>query len=69
MPTEAKKKALRTGEYLDVELFVQALAVCAIKSKGFERDPAPAQKILHLMEKMTQSTGVAKVKKVVGRTR
>ncbi len=63
------KAAIKQGEFLDENLFVEALALCALSSKAFEKDSGPIERILHLMEKMTQSQGIAKVKKMVGNTR
>ena len=63
------KAAIKRGEYLDENLFVEALALCALRSKAFEKDAGHIQKILHLMEKITQSQGIAKVKKMMGKTR
>ncbi len=56
-------------EYLDLPLFVEALALCAFQSKSFEKDDDPALKVIHLMQKITQSPGVILVKKMIGNTR
>lgn len=69
MPSEAKKKVLESGEYLDEILFVKALSLCALRSKAFEKESTSVEKILHFIEKIMQSTGIAKVKKLVGKTR
>ncbi len=67
--TGADRAAVRRGEYLDENLFVEAIALCALQSKAFEKDGGNIEKILHLMEKITQSQGIAKVKKMLGKTR
>ncbi len=69
MPTAAKKKALRTGEYMNEEQFVDAVILCGVKSKAFEKEASSLEKVLHFMEKILQSQGIAKVKKMVGKTR
>ena len=69
MPSEAKKKVLKSGEFLGEQLFVDALVLCAVKSKAFEKETTPLEKILHFMEKIIQSQGIVKVKKMVGKTR
>ena len=63
------KAAIKRGEYLDENLFVEALALCGLRSKAFDRDNGNIEKILHMMEKIAQSQGIAKVKKMMGKTR
>ena len=60
---------MSNGEYLDENLFVEALAMCALSSKTFGKDHNEIDRIIHLMEKVCQSPGVAKVKKLIGNTR
>eukprot|EP01022_Parablepharisma_sp_SALTPOND_P033425 TRINITY_DN886_c0_g1_i1.p1 TRINITY_DN886_c0_g1~~TRINITY_DN886_c0_g1_i1.p1 ORF type:complete len:864 (+),score=102.19 TRINITY_DN886_c0_g1_i1:4700-7291(+) len=67
--TSVDRAAIRRGEYLDENLFVEALALCALRSKAFDRDNGNIERILHLMEKIAQSQGIAKVKKMMGKTR
>ena len=50
-------------------MFVEALALCALRSKVFEKDEGSVEKILHLVEKIAQSQGIAKVKHMMGKTR
>lgn len=69
MPSEAKKKVLESGEYLNESMFVKSLSLCALKSKAFERENTPTEKILHFIEKIMQSTGISKVKNSLGKTR
>ena len=69
MPTKAKQLALDRGEYLDGHLFVKALGILALNAKAFQKDPGPVAMLLHFMEKITQSQGIAKVKKTLGRAR
>jgi len=63
------KAAIKRGEYLDENLFVEALALCALRSKAFDKDNGTIERILHLMEKVAQSQGITKVKKMMGKTR
>ena len=63
------KAAIKRGEYLDENLFVEALALCALRSKAFDKDNGSVERILHLMEKVSQSQGIVKVKKMMGKTR
>ena len=56
-------------ECIDEHLFMEALALCALQSRAFERDTTHQQKVLHLIEKMMQSSGIAKVRKMSGTTR
>lgn len=69
MPNELKKKAFESGEFLDETLFVQALSLCALRSKAFEKEKTGVEKILHFIEKILQSPGIVKIKKMVGKTR
>ena len=66
---EAKSSPAKKRECLDINLFIEALALCAFQSKSFERDGDPIERIIHLMQKITQSPGVTKVKKAIGNTR
>jgi hypothetical protein len=63
------RAAIKRGEYLDENLFVEALALCALRSKAFDKDNGSVEKILHLMEKIAQSPGIIKVKRMMGKTR
>ena len=69
MPSEAKKKVFNSGEYLNVSLFVDSLILCVVRSKAFEKETTLLGKILYFMEKILQTQGTAKVKKMVGKTR
>jgi len=69
MPSEIKKRVLKSGEYLDADHFVNSLILCAMKSKAFDKESAALPRILHFMEKILQSDGLAKIKKMIGKTR
>ena len=63
------KSGAKVREYLDLPLFVEALALCAFQSKAFERDSDHIEKVVHLMQKLMQSPGVYIAKKMIGNTR
>ena len=54
--------SIDTKEYLDSERFINALGLCAIQSKGFDKDNDSIERILHVLEKIVQSPGAHKVK-------
>jgi len=60
---------IKVREYLELPLFVEALALCAFQSKNLENETDNIAKIIRMMQKITQSAGVTKVKKMIGNTR
>ena len=66
---KAKLHVFNNGEFLDEESYIDAIILCALKSKVFNEDMNPLEKILNFMEKILQSKGIAIVKKTVGKTR
>jgi len=60
---EGNKEAIDEGEV------IEALGICALKSIALARDTNPVFKILHLAEKLSRSSGVAKIKRKAGITR
>eukprot|EP00826_Nyctotherus_ovalis_P063142 TRINITY_DN9234_c0_g2_i1.p1 TRINITY_DN9234_c0_g2~~TRINITY_DN9234_c0_g2_i1.p1 ORF type:complete len:647 (+),score=157.05 TRINITY_DN9234_c0_g2_i1:143-2083(+) len=48
---------------------IEALGICAIKSPAFSNSSDPVRKIIRLAEKMSRSSGIAKIKRTTGATR
>ena len=63
------KVEIKSQDFLDDKLFVEALALCALQSKAFDREVKPLNRIVHLLEKAFQSPGISIVKKKIGKTR
>eukprot|EP00826_Nyctotherus_ovalis_P019368 TRINITY_DN15964_c0_g1_i4.p1 TRINITY_DN15964_c0_g1~~TRINITY_DN15964_c0_g1_i4.p1 ORF type:complete len:339 (-),score=97.20 TRINITY_DN15964_c0_g1_i4:120-998(-) len=58
-----------SGEHLDENLFVEALALCALRSKVIDKSSGTVEQILHFVEKIAQSQGIINAKKRMGNTR
>jgi len=59
----------QSEEYLDENLFVEALALCALRSKVIDKNCGSVEHILHFLEKIAQSQGIIDAKKKMGNTR
>ena len=64
-----KKGKLNPKESLTLNLFVEALALCAFQSKSFDQSPDLTGRMILLMKRIVQSQGVILVKKTLGKTR
>jgi len=54
---------------LNLQLFVQALILCAFQSKGFGQNINLTERMIRFMKRMFQSRGVTIVKMKLGKTR
>ncbi len=69
-PTSRERRnAVQSKEYIEEDQLVNALGLCALKSYALENDSDPVDKIIHLVEKISQSRGVNKIKRMSGNTR
>ena len=59
----------QSGEYIDEHLFIEALALCAIDIPYKEEQIGNVERVVYLMERMSQSEGPARVQKSAGWTR
>ena len=60
---------MRRGEYLDSNLFVEVLALCALSCKAFSDNDDTIGAIIRFIDKITQSKGSVNAKKMIGNTR
>ena len=54
---------------IDDKLFIEAIALCAFQCKLLSKHTNTIEKILHIAEKMMQSSGISKIRLKKGKTR
>eukprot|EP00826_Nyctotherus_ovalis_P015715 TRINITY_DN14490_c0_g3_i1.p3 TRINITY_DN14490_c0_g3~~TRINITY_DN14490_c0_g3_i1.p3 ORF type:complete len:204 (-),score=36.96 TRINITY_DN14490_c0_g3_i1:32-643(-) len=62
-----KAEALKSGKCLDKERFLDAVMLCSFKSKLVESQLNPVARVLHFLEKLVQSNGIAETKRLSGK--
>jgi len=59
----------KTKESINEDEFIEALSICALKSSALSNSTEPIHKIIRLAERISRSSGIAKIKRTMGVTR
>ena len=69
LPSQCLSDSDDHKEHLDEDRFVKALGLCALESKAFDVSSNKIERILHMLEKISQSPGVSKARNKLGKIR